>query len=462
MTGTSPYTIEPRNDEYVLTDSADEIIGRFASRDGAIERVKELTGTAAKANKFADDKDEGDRELFELKGVEIFRTGRWKGRKFTARDLDAMVATFGIGAGKAGFRPPVKLGHFNDSGAPAFGWVGGLTRVGSRLVADLIDLPKQMFDAITDHRFDAVSAEIAFDMEVNDKILPVVLLGIALLGSDIPAVAGLKPLRDVAADLSGFVKSEIHVYTMRKSKEYEMDKDILANHPDAITKLEADLTQAKKDGDDDRAAKLELDLAKTRVELSDARTEAAEAERDQAIEDKETAESKGDDGESAVKMARMQAEIDEGKKKFAESEARAKEAEITAKLDRLNIPALRPTLEALYKLAYAARDSGSKVYFSYSEGTGDERKTHSGDVDPVMVLDSHMAIIQSNTAKLFDELGFAGDFGPDEVGESDDPGQKVEDRITAYMADHDKASRADAQAAVFKADPVLKAAYAAT
>ncbi len=240
-------------------------------------------------------------------------------------------------------------------------------------------------------------------------------------------------------------------------------KDILAKHPEAITKLEADLAQAKKDGDDDRAAKLELDLAKTQVELSDAKAEAAEAERDQAIKDKDAAESKGkDDGESAVKMAQMQAEIDESKKKFAEAEKRAKDAEIEAKLDRLNIPALRPTMEALYTLAYAARDSGKKVYFSYSEGTGEDRKTHSGDVDPVTVIDSHMAILQTNTAKLFAELGFAGDFGPDEAGESEDVGQKVEDRIQKYMADHDKATREDAKKAVFAADPALMAAYAAS
>ena len=148
-------------------------------------------------NKGANFADDDDRELFELKGVEIFRTGRWHGTKYTIGDLDDIVASFG--PDKAGFRPPVKLGHFNKSGDPAFGWVGSIRRVGTRLVADLIDLPKVVFDAIRDRRFDAVSAEIAFDLEVNDKTFRRVLLGIALLGSDIPAVAGLKPLRDVVA-----------------------------------------------------------------------------------------------------------------------------------------------------------------------------------------------------------------------------------------------------------------------
>ena len=562
---TGLYTIEPKGDEFVLSNQADEIIGRFSSRDGALTRAKHLMDADAgpgifqqtktedgiafppgayafvpdrespstwklrlwqtlalketatqvgaaiaaigpggfrgrrvqipaddrpavlrriraawtkahpdasrddmpavlKRDTFAsDDKDgEGDRELFELKGVEIFRTGRWKGTKYTIGDLDDIVASFG--PDKAGFRPPVKLGHFNKSGDPAFGWIGGIRRVGTRLVADLIDLPKVVFDAIRDRRFDAVSAEIAFDLEVNDKTFRRVLLGIALLGSDIPAVAGLKPLRDVAADLGDLVHSEIHIYTLRDSKEDPMEnKDILTKHPEAITKIEADLAQAKKDGDDDRAKTLALKLLVKRAEFAEAENEKLKADLAASEEAKKAAESKGsDDGESAVKMARMQAEIDEGKKKFADSEKRAKDAEIKGKLDKLNIPALRPTMEALYALAYTARDSGNKVFFTYSEGTGDDRKTHSGDVDPVTVIDSHMEIIQSNTAKLFAELGFAGDFGPDEAGESEDVGQKLEDRITAYMADHDKASRAEAQTAVFKADPALKAAYAAT
>ena len=200
-----------------------------------------------------------------------------------------------------------------------------------------------------------------------------------------------------------------------------------------------------------------------RAEFAEAENEKLKADLAASEEAKKAAERKGnDDGESAVKMARMQAQIDEGNKKFAEAEKRAKDAEIEAKLDKLNIPALRPTMKSLYDLAYEARDSGNKVFFTYSEGTGTDRKTHSGDVDPVVVIDSHMEILQTNTAKLFAELGFAGDFGPDEAGESEDVSQKLEDRIQKYLADHDKVSRADAQKAVFAADPALKAAYAAT
>ena len=411
-----------------------------------------------------DEHEDPDDKLFELKGVEIFRTGKWKGRLFTTSDLDNMVTTFGIGAGKAGFRPPVKLGHFNKSGDPAFGWVGSIHRKDKRLIADLVDLPAEVHKAIRLRRFDAVSAEIGFDMEVNNKTLPVVLLGIALLGSDIPAVAGLKPLRKVAADLDEVVCSEINIYNLRNTEDDPMDNaEILKKHPDAIKKLEADLVQATEDGDDDRKKALAQKLIVARGEFAEAENEKLRADLAKAEKDKVAAEAKGG-GEAAVQLTQMQARLDENDKQIAVLKTKNREAEIDAKLDKINIPALRPTMKGLYDAAYAMSDAGKKVHFSYTEGEGDDKKTIDGDVDPVKVADLHMAALQRGTKKLFDELGFAGDFGPkvEEEGDEEDVGKTVQAKVEAYMEKNEKADYQTALHAVLSGDPVLKANYAKT
>ena len=420
------------------------------------EKTRDDLPPILKRASFADDEDP-EEKLFELKGVEIFRTGKWKGRLFTTQDLDGMVNTFGIGAGKAGFRPPVKLGHFNKSGDPAFGWVGSIHRKDKRLVADLVDLPAEVHKAIQLRRFDAVSAEIGFDMEVNNRRLPVVLLGIALLGSDIPAVAGLKPLRKLAADLDAIVCSEINIYNLRNTEDDPMDNaEILKKHPDAIKKLEADLAQATEDGDDDRKTGLAQKLIVARGEFAEAENERLKAELTEALKGKGKDEGKAG-GEAAVALAQMQTRLDQSDKEISELKNKNRDAEIDAKLDKINVPALRPTMKGLYDAAYAMSDAGKTVHFAWSEGEGDKRKTHEGEVDPVKVCDLHMEALQRGTKKLFDELGFSLDEKIEDGAA--DVGKTIQAKVSEYQAEHDKVNYQTALKAVLAENPDLKVAY---
>ncbi len=151
----------------------------------------------------------------DLAGVEIFRSGRWNGDPYSVADLDEMVANFPL----VGFQVPVKLGHADDPGEPAYGWVQSVRRLGDRLVADLIDLPEKVFRAIKERRFDAVSSEIFWDLERDGKTFRRVLKAVSLLGAEIPAVADLKPLREV---FRGLVADEdedaeyLGVYSLKK------------------------------------------------------------------------------------------------------------------------------------------------------------------------------------------------------------------------------------------------------
>jgi len=97
-----------------------------------------------KKKKKKKDEEEMTTDLHTIENVEIFRAGTWNGDKYTIKDLDDIVEAFD----SVGFKPPVKLGHAEKSGDPAYGWVNSIRRVGDKLVADFIDVPKAIFEAI--------------------------------------------------------------------------------------------------------------------------------------------------------------------------------------------------------------------------------------------------------------------------------------------------------------------------
>jgi hypothetical protein len=136
--------------------------------------------------------------MSEIKGVEIFSVGKWNGDDFTVEDIDAMVDSFN--ENKATLRPFLKLGHneqqkiLANDGLPAAGWVDNLRRVGEKLVADFVQVPKQVMELIQKGAYKKVSSEIYFNIKLGDKLFSRFLSGVALLGTDLPAVTNLKDI----------------------------------------------------------------------------------------------------------------------------------------------------------------------------------------------------------------------------------------------------------------------------
>ena len=56
-------------------------------------------------------------KLYSLKGVDIFRVGRWKGKPFLITDLDDMVSNFNKFK-ENWFIPAIKDGHHTEPGKP--------------------------------------------------------------------------------------------------------------------------------------------------------------------------------------------------------------------------------------------------------------------------------------------------------------------------------------------------------
>lgn len=179
MSAVATYVIEKRGEKWcLLTHDRSRVLGCHDSQADA-----EAQERAVQARKHA------EKDLYTVPAVEIFRTGKWNGDDYSTQDLDAMVAA----ASTVGFTPPIKAGHEDAGGKPALGWVENLRRVGSTLVADLVALPKKVYDAIKRRSYDRVSAEIYWDLERNGQTFPRVLKALALLGAEIPAV-DLQPL----------------------------------------------------------------------------------------------------------------------------------------------------------------------------------------------------------------------------------------------------------------------------
>jgi len=155
-----------------------------------------------------------------IPGVDILRVGEGfdgggcpeGGCSFTAEDLDAIVQCYW--ATREARIPPVKLGHDADQqivqkdGYPAAGWVANLRRLGDKLYADLLDVPKQLADLIRAGAYRFVSVELERDMEVGGVSYPTALTGLALLGADLPAVDSLKGLATLYQTLQLELRTE--------------------------------------------------------------------------------------------------------------------------------------------------------------------------------------------------------------------------------------------------------------
>ena len=171
-------------------------------------QVKKIKTMAVPDNEVLDFVDAlilGDKEMelttVDLKDVEIFAEGTWLGKNsapegdtYTAQDLENMVTAFE--ELKDRIKPPAKLGHdfaqkfAQQSGLPALGWVTGLKKVGTKLLADVSQIPGKVAELIKAGAYKRISPEIIWDFtdSVSNKVYPRVLKAVALLGAELPAV----------------------------------------------------------------------------------------------------------------------------------------------------------------------------------------------------------------------------------------------------------------------------------
>jgi len=173
-------------------------------------------------------------QTFNIKGVEIFSTGVWNGDKYTTADLQDMVSNFN----KTGFQPPIKLGHNDEQpemkdGEPALGYVSKIYMEGKKLLADFIELPQKIYEAIKRGNYKRVSSEIYWNYKSDGTVLDKVLKAVALLGSEIPAVTNLESIEGLYTKLG-----EYRAYYQNKESEI-MEKVSVKEYENLQDELEA-------------------------------------------------------------------------------------------------------------------------------------------------------------------------------------------------------------------------------
>ncbi len=212
-------------------------------------------------------------DFAELKDVEIFEAGTYRGRTYTTQDLRQMVANWQDFGDK--LKPTLVVGHDEDqvllqnSGLPAAGWLAGLRLKGSKLVADFRDVPQVIVDLVKKGAYRRVSAKVYRNFKRGAQNVGFVLRRVALLGGEIPEI---KTLRDVAA--------------LYEEPTTPGETEWLAGHDAPVTPSDepsseeaaASPAEAKKYAEAEVAALVEAERARARQEVARAEAAAREAE----------------------------------------------------------------------------------------------------------------------------------------------------------------------------------------
>ena len=492
------YIIEKRGDKWCLiSKTTGKTLGCHPTREGAEAQERAIQAAKARRRQMA--------ELHTIRGVEIFAAGEHNGDRYTEKDLDAMVEAFR----ELDFKPALKVGHAEKPGTPAYGYIDNLRRVGSKLVADFIDVPREIYEQIKRRGFDRVSAEIWWNLRRAGKVFKRVLKAVALLGAEVPAVAGLKPLREVVHDLDECERDVEMIYEQRlEVPDLDDNDDALPEDPanqtgtlsyelvrelcqdcaeklhamglDSVTfqlgRMPAALRRGlcKKFGPDPGLFKRCMKSSLGGFSPADKEGFCAALHRActgkwpadaHSIDDSER---EGDDMADQAKIQEMEAQLAELSEKLkayeqekAEREQQLKRYEeearklreerrrerIEQKVSELKMPALRPYLRAVYEVL---GDDELKVRF-YANGKEPEERSAAD------VADELIAKINELTEPLL-EMHSTTD--GDKPAPSDDPIAEVDRRIEEYLKKHENASFEEAMRAVLDADPELKKAYA--
>jgi hypothetical protein len=132
-----------------------------------------------------------------IKGIEIFKTGKYRGKTYTKDDIDKMVENFTELKQVADFDPPARIGHRGEGSVTDMmsvcGYVLNLYRTGNKLLADVEITEPEAYEKIKRGTFKKRSAEIG-SYETNDgEVYSMVLWGFGFV--DIPQVEGMSEVK---------------------------------------------------------------------------------------------------------------------------------------------------------------------------------------------------------------------------------------------------------------------------
>ena len=291
------------------------------------------------------------RMKLDIKGVEIFSTGEWNGRKYTREDLEAMVTAYK--ENEVGFRPFLKLGHDKDQkvakelmesdGYPALGWVSNMYVLGEKLLADFSDIPAKLYNLIQSKAYRKVSIELFMNAKVGEKVYSKLIGAVALLGASNP---GVMDLADILSTYTKFKSDEMQIF----DNGVEITKELQAP--------ERDKNMSKTE----REIELEAELKKQKEEFTSQAQKVADMEKSKSDTDKE---------------------LETLRREKAEAFAKAEEARVETFCtelvsDKLATPAMKPLIKDLLNT--------EKKEFSIKVKDKDEKLTREGVLKEILKL----------------------------------------------------------------------------
>lgn len=232
----------------------------------------------------------------DISGVEIFSIGTWNGDGYSSTDLDAMAESFSALGDK--LKPYLKLGHGEGQGLlksdelPAAGWVKGVRRMGNKLVADFVGVPRKIYQLLKAGAYKRLSVEIYPRLKVDGKEYRNALKAVALLGGETPAVQNLNDILALYAacgPVAAFSNNEdgaaVKVYEYNPALAGENgdktmnDLEAAKARIAALEKENADLKsgELKKFADENKSLKAEAAESAKTIKAEKDRADAAEA-----------------------------------------------------------------------------------------------------------------------------------------------------------------------------------------
>jgi hypothetical protein len=159
----------------------------------------------------------------------ILDTGIYKGFNCTPEVMKRIIENFN----KLNIKPPVKLGHgnqdiLNRSGYPAAGYITDLKiSDDNKLYGTISNIPKKIKDIIDTKAYIQKSVEIIPNYKDNDNIEHgPALVGLALLGEDIPEVKTLDDIRNLYFSEQLTLSAENSKNIITLNKEADMPEDV--------------------------------------------------------------------------------------------------------------------------------------------------------------------------------------------------------------------------------------------
>jgi hypothetical protein len=230
----------------------------------------------------------------DIKGVEIMSLGTWNGHKISEETLSNVLEAWQDTKGFAAI--PLKLGHndeqklLTEDGLPAAGWVTNLYVQGKKLLADFTEIPTKIYELIKRKAYRKVSVELFCGYKFNNKEYPCLLGAVALLGSDLPAMATLSDIMGMysyALPVKSFNFSE-NRDTIKKITFDNGEKDVADQPSEAEVlelkkKLEAQEKQLK--GMEDQVQSFKQDKAsfETYKQETEKKLSSLEVEKEKAV-----------------------------------------------------------------------------------------------------------------------------------------------------------------------------------